>query len=1166
MTPRIHPTGYAGLVARRLPLAVLLALVALVAFSASARAAVGEGGECTTAHMYVVAHEDDTLLFQSPSILQDIESGRCIRSVFITAGDAGKGSVYWHSREEGVEAAYAQMAGVEDEWTSSTLVANGHSLSMRTLVGDPQVTAVFIRLPDGGYPAGTGYPMYGNQSLMKLWNGGNGGTPSESTMTAVDGSNTFDYSGLVKTLTALMQGYEPQQIATQDYTETFSGWDHHDHTAAAYFTRLAQRSYTKPHQLLAFQDYPTLERPQNLSGPLLEEKKSVFYLYGLYDEGACSEEIACEATEYNVWLKRQYVTGKETTGVIADAGYAQTVGPGALVKLSGAASSAESGKALAYKWTQTGGPTVTLAGAETAAPTFVAPGSGTATFSLAVRDGVTWSAADKVSVTVEAASAEPVASAGAPQSVSAGSTVQLDGSGSYDPEGGSLSYKWTQTGGPTVALSSTTVAKPTFTAPGSAGELTFALTVSAGGRTSTASTVTVEVVAAPGTANVAPAATATASSEAPEQGAALAIDGVISGYPTNPFAEWSSEGEKAGAWLQLGWSGSYTLDHVVLYDRPNPDDQITSGTLTFSDGSTVAFGSLPNTGSTGLTVSFPARATTSLKVTVTGVSGTTLNVGLSEIEAWGAPTVQNPLAVAGPPQSVASGQVVTLDGSGSSDPEGGSLSYKWSQTSGPTVSLSSTTVAKPTFTAPTGPTTLGFSLTVASEGRNSTASTVTVEVAAAAGTSNVAPMATATASSEAPEQGAELAIDGVISGYPTNPFAEWSSEGEKAGAWLQLVWSGSYTLDHVVLYDRPNPDDQITSGHLTFSDGSTVAFGALPNSGATGLTVSFPARATTSLKVTVDGVSSTTLNVGLSEIEAWGSPTSAPTANKPSFTSAAAAPFTAGAAGSFQIATAGSPTATLKSSGTLPSGLTFKANADGTATISGTPASSAAPAGSSKSYAITLTATNSSGSATQTLTITVTNNEPKPTKPAFTSAKAASFTTGASGTFTAVTTGVPTATLKSSGTLPSGLTFKANADGTATISGTPASSAAPAGSSKSYAITLTATNSSGSATQTLTITVTNNEPKPTKAVFTTPTTRAATVNKAVEIPIEATGVPMPTLSLSGSAPKGLTFKATAAGKAVLSGTPTTTGTYRLSVLATNSAGTTTHTLTLTVSR
>jgi len=42
---------------------------------------------------------------------------------------------------------------------------------------------------------------------------------------------------------------------------------------------------------------------------------------------------------------------------------------------------------------------------------------------------------------------------------------------------------------------------------------------------------------------------------------------------------------------------------VVLYDRPNATDQITGGTLTFSDGSSVAVGSLANDGSP-VTVAF----------------------------------------------------------------------------------------------------------------------------------------------------------------------------------------------------------------------------------------------------------------------------------------------------------------------------------------------------------------------------------------------------------------------------------------------------------------------------------------------------------------------------------------------------------------------------------
>jgi len=55
----------------------------------------------------------------------------------------------------------------------------------------------------------------------------------------------------------------------------------------------------------------------------------------------------------------------------------------------------------------------------------------------------------------------PVADAGPPQVVPAG-TVTLNGSASYSPDGDPLTYQWTQTGGPSVAISGATSAVATF--------------------------------------------------------------------------------------------------------------------------------------------------------------------------------------------------------------------------------------------------------------------------------------------------------------------------------------------------------------------------------------------------------------------------------------------------------------------------------------------------------------------------------------------------------------------------------------------------------------------------------------------------------------------------------------------------------------------------------
>ncbi|MDR3711096.1 MAG: glycoside hydrolase family 31 protein [Capsulimonadaceae bacterium] len=127
----------------------------------------------------------------------------------------------------------------------------------------------------------------------------------------------------------------------------------------------------------------------------------------------------------------------------------------------------------------------------------------------------------------------------------------------------------------------------------------------------------------------------TVSSTQEGYGAAGINDGVIDGYPGNKAREWASNGEKAGAWARLEWGAPVELNAIALYDRPNTVDQVTSGTIEFSDGSSQTFGALPDGGQMPLIVTFSPRTVSWFKVTIGGVKPRTENAGFAEIAAYG---------------------------------------------------------------------------------------------------------------------------------------------------------------------------------------------------------------------------------------------------------------------------------------------------------------------------------------------------------------------------------------------------------------------------------------------------------------------------------------------------------------------------------------------------
>ncbi len=128
-----------------------------------------------------------------------------------------------------------------------------------------------------------------------------------------------------------------------------------------------------------------------------------------------------------------------------------------------------------------------------------------------------------------------------------------------------------------------------------------------------------------------------------------------------------------------------------------------------------------------ITLAEPNQAVTSFVAPdVNGTQAARIQLTVTDSEAQRSSTFisitivdlnKRPLADAGDDLVVTARQEVSLDGSGSSDPEGAIDTYQWALEQGPALTLLNPTQAGPTFTAPdvTAPTLLVFKLTVTDE-------------------------------------------------------------------------------------------------------------------------------------------------------------------------------------------------------------------------------------------------------------------------------------------------------------------------------------------------------------------------------------------------------------------------------------------------------------------
>ena len=359
---------------------------------------------------------------------------------------------------------------------------------------------------------------------------------------------------------------------------------------------------------------------------------------------------------------------------------------------------ADGGNLTSFSWTQVNGPPVILEGADTSKATFVAPKVSkdtTLTFRLTVTDNDNATSSAITSVLLKHANTPPVVvitPGNQTIEITGGNTfeVTLDGASTTD-DGNITSYRWTQISGPTVSLTGADTANPSFIIPQVSRDttLTFRLTVTDNDN-ATSSAITNVLVKHVNTPPLADAGT----------------NQTVNENTTNVILDGSKSIDRDGTiklyvWKQINNNGADPT--VVLVNANTSKASFTAPSVKKDTKLTFLLTVTDNDNAT-------STASTSVLV---------MNVNIP------------PVANAGKDQTVNEGATnVKLDGTGSHDPDGTISKYSWTQTAGPTVTLSNASNPTPTFTAPqvNANTTLTFALTVTDNDRATSSNTATANV------------------------------------------------------------------------------------------------------------------------------------------------------------------------------------------------------------------------------------------------------------------------------------------------------------------------------------------------------------------------------------------------------------------------------------------------------
>ena len=225
--------------------------------------------------VFVVAHEDDWQLFMGDVVAKRIRAGHSATFVYLTAGDDGRDSLYWQTREraalQSTRVAIGPAAADSNAMSCSTMEISEHTIRKCVIAN---TESYFMRLPDGKRN-GAGFARHDYQSLRRLRG------KKIGTITALDGSATYHGWQDLKTTVSSLIGSDSASaeivVHANDPSIAANPHDHFDHRMAGLLVNDLRKGQTWNTEY--YVGYALATRAANRSTDDAREKTVIFLAY-----------------------------------------------------------------------------------------------------------------------------------------------------------------------------------------------------------------------------------------------------------------------------------------------------------------------------------------------------------------------------------------------------------------------------------------------------------------------------------------------------------------------------------------------------------------------------------------------------------------------------------------------------------------------------------------------------------------------------------------------------------------------------------------------------------------------------------------------------------------------------------------------------------------------